>query len=476
MRARVLAALLVFAAIAVLSFAVPLAFTASDARTRDLMLSRTAVLDWFATLAYPEFVTGDADYLRGEITDYYGLFNEPVLIADSAGTVVFSAGLEPTDPVVRGAIDSGRRNEQLGVPSRLTPWSDDTLLLARPIGTGVHSEGVVVLEVSTARAKADITRTWTIIAVSSAVALGVVSVLAHAITRWVLRPLNSLASGVTFLTRTLPKPDAPAPLTAHYSGPPEVRNLARSFDAMAHAVLTSASAQRKLIMDTAHKLRNPLAALQLRLDALAFQLSDDVRPSVDRAGAEAERLGALLDGMLKLATVEVPEQFESAATGAADSAVCDAVLVAAERADSWSVAFAAAEITFRTEFGGDHVEVAMSESALEQILDAALSNAQRYAGPGATVILSVHSVSDMCEIAVTDDGPGVPDGELSRLTERFYRAERQGQTGTGLGLSIAHALAAAYSAALHVESAQPHGLRVKLVVGTAGTGHRENGG
>lgn len=475
MRARVLAALLVFAAVAVLSFAIPLAFAASDARTRDLMLSRTAVLDWFATLAYPEFITGDADFLRGEINDYYELFREPVLIADSAGFVVLSTGLEAADPMVRGAIDSGRRNEQLDTPARLTPWSEDTLLLARPIGTGVHSEGVVLLEVSTVRAKADITRTWVLIALSSAVALGVVYALAHMLTRWVLRPLDSLAAGVTFLTRTLPRPDAPAPLTSHYSGPPEIRNLARSFDAMAHAVLSSASAQRRLIEDTAHKLRNPLAALTLRLDALAYELPGGSPSSLDRAGAEAERLGAILDGMLKLATAEVPHQFESAAAGTDSAAYCDAVFVAAERADAWGAAFAAAEMTLRTEFGAQRIGAKIEESALEQILDAALSNAQRYAGTGATVTLSVRSDHNTCEIGVADDGPGVTEGELGRLTERFYRAEGQGQTGTGLGLSIARALAEAYSATLHVEAATPHGLCVKVVVGTVAAKHAESG-
>ncbi|WP_198156556.1 sensor histidine kinase [Hoyosella altamirensis] len=470
-----LAVLLMFAATAVLSFAIPLAFTASDARTHELMLSRTAVLDYFATLAHPGFFTGDADYLRGEIDDYYHLFGEAVLIADAAGVPRYASGLDLADPKVSAAIDAARRNEQLPVPTRLTPWSAEEMLLARPIGTGVHSEGVVVLSVSATRAQSDIARTWGLIAATSTVALALVVALAHVLTRWVLRPLDALSSGVASLTRTLPKTDEPAPLTDHYTGPPEIRDLARSFDAMTHSVLNSASAQRQLITDTAHKLRNPLAALQIRLDMLTSDVPETSLPSLDRAAAEAQRLRSLLDGMLKLAAAGVPERFELAVAGSGKAASCDAVLVAAERADSWGAAFAASKMLLTTEFSEPHCEVAINETSLEEILDAALSNAHSYAGAGAKVTISVRNVGETSEITVTDNGPGVPSDEIGRLTERFYRSTTQGQAGTGLGLSIAHALADAHLATLRVEPAKPHGLSVVLEVAAARRFPRQGG-
>lgn len=462
MRTRVLAALLAFSTLAVLAFAVPLALATSTARTHQMLLSRDSALDWFAALAQPGATSGTGN-LQNEVDGYHALFGEGVLIADSSGLILHQAGLDPSDPDVQAAIDAARRNERLPRPSRLTPWSPDTLLLARTIGTGVHSDGVIVLRATTRPAKADIARSWGLVGAGAAAALIVVTALALALARWVVRPLDRLEDSVVALTRSLPAPGEAAPLTARlHSGPPEVRTLARSFDAMTHAVLASTEAQRQLIADTAHKLRNPLAALQIRLDSMSGEVPDEQAPSLGRAASEAERLGSLLDGMLRLAEAEVPHRFEQAASGSAGG--CDVVLVVAERVDAWSTAFAEAGMTLTAATDAPQVAAAVSEAAVGEVLDAALSNAHRYAGEGARVTVSVTRGAGGCELAVTDDGPGVAPDDLPRLTERFYRGAGQGSDGTGLGLSIASALASAHGAQLRLEPVEPHGLRVVLRV------------
>src|SRR5947199_369947 len=81
-----------------------------------------------------------------------------------------------------------------------------TLLIARPIGTGVQVNGAVVIEAATAHARHDIVRTWGIVAGGAVAALALFMAVALVLSRWVLRPLAQLSGAVAALTATLPKP------------------------------------------------------------------------------------------------------------------------------------------------------------------------------------------------------------------------------------------------------------------------------
>ncbi|WP_164519672.1 sensor histidine kinase [Nocardioides ferulae] len=84
----------------------------------------------------------------------------------------------------------------------------------------------------------------------------------------------------------------------------------------------------------------------------------------------------------------------------------------------------------------------MPREDLEQVLDVLLDNATRYAGEGATVVVTAQVRGDEAVVRVEDDGPGVPDDDWDRVTERFWRGS-SAEPGSGLGLSIAAALTAA---------------------------------
>jgi len=282
-----------------------------------------------------------------------------------------------------------------------------------------------------------------------------------------------LSDGVAELTGRLPeaRSDAtPDATIAHrYGGPPEIRELAQSFDAMAIAVVDSADAQRQLVADTAHKLRNPLAALQIRLDSLAPSIPDEAQSTFGHAGREVERLGSLLDGMLRLAVAESPTRFERAAGARSDDPdhpdSCNAALVVHDRVDAWAAAFASAGMELESRV--ESVEVAMSADSLTQVLDATLSNCCRYAGEGARTEVTIRQLdSGAAEIVVSDNGNGVRPEDIARLTERFFRGDR-GQDGSGLGLSIVKAVTGSHRAQLTITAAVPHGLRVAMTIATA---------
>ncbi|BAH50259.1 sensor histidine kinase [Rhodococcus opacus] len=466
MRRRVLAVLLVFAAVAVVAFAVPLALATSAGRTQALRLSREADATHFAGLAGQTQAPGSATLLREEVARYHELYGEGVLIVDARGNVRAAAGLTPDDSDVAAAVTAGLRNQKQGISGSLSPWSADRVLSAVPVGTGAQVDGAVVLDVSTRAARESIRTSWLVIAAGALGALAAVTAVAIALSRWTVRPLGALTARVGALTEAVP---SPRPRTGRnsgrpsgrYSGPPEVQELAKAFDTMSGAVQASGQAQRQLIADTAHQLRNPLAALHIRLDSLGPHVAEAGAETYRRTGMEVDRLGGILDGLLALAVAESPDTDSGDGTAHVG---CDVGAVLADRADAWTEAFGESAMGIVLGPPAEPLVADFRDSHLSQVLDVLLSNAHAYAGRGATVRIDTGKSAAGIEIRVSDDGVGVNEDEIGKLSSRFFRGSGAAQQGTGLGLSIATALVEGGGGSLAVAAERPHGLRVTLTL------------
>lgn len=472
MRRRLLVALALFAAIAVLAFAVPLALVAAGNRTSELILDRGADADRFAVLATSAYVSGDPQVLLENVERYHALYGDGVLVTDVRGEVVAEAGVSPADPSIADAMAAATRGQRPETVARLLPWGPSTVVVARPVGTSVQVDGAVALVASTDAARQDISVIWAVVAAGGVIAMALFGLLAHAIGGWVLRPLSVVSQRMSDLTRSLPARGRTAPTAdepaLRYAGPPEIRTLARSFDVMASTVRESTEAQRRLTADTAHTLRNPLTALTFRLDSLEPAVPDASRPTYDAAVTEVARLTHILDGLLHLAVAEEnrggrrPDDEHDHHDDASD-----AVAVVRDRIDAWHDAYARADMSLEVEVP-DHAEVAVGHDALAQMLDAPLDNALRYAGAGSTVTVTVDAGAHV-RISIVDDGVGVDPAETALLTERFYRAAPRGErpAGSGLGLSISRALATGHGGHVDIDSARPRGLIVRITLPAA---------
>ncbi|MFJ1456006.1 sensor histidine kinase [Nocardia sp. N2S4-5] len=466
MRRQLLVILLCFATFAVTGFAAPLAATSSTARTQQLWFDRYVDAEWFADLAVHAMATGDRSILDTEMRRYRDLYSDRVLVVDARGGEFANTGVDTADARTVALLAAVRSNRHaVAPPHRLRPWDSDTMQITHPIGAGMQVGGAVLIEASTVRAKHDILDRWVLISLGTWTALLLCTGLALVVTRWVLRPLARLSRSVTTLAQTLPRPTAPpepTAITRHYGGPPEVRDLAGSFEAMAQAVGEAVDAQRQLVADTAHAIRNPLAALTIRLDQLGRSIPDQAAQSFRRAVAQVERLKAVLDGLLRLAVAETPAGFGAEHTDSDFPSRCDAVRIIDDRVDSWQPACHEAGQAVALVLPSREVEVAVPEDALVQILDVLLSNSCRYAGAGARVEVSLRETGDGVVVSVTDDGVGVAPDELDKLTTRFYRGAAAAAGGTGLGLPIAAALAQRHRGTLTVSAVRPHGLRASV--------------
>ncbi len=444
-----------FAIGAVASFAIPLLQSTASGRTQEFVLVRTADLERFAALAQQATGPAGADALAQEVQAHHVVYGEGVVVVDRSGRPLVEAGLRADEPAVVAAVDAALRNQPAARPDRLRPWSDEEILLARPVGTGTQAGGAVVLRAEPAAAAADIAASWTVVLLGALVAAVACAALALMVARWVLRPVRELATGVGEVAAGHPG--------AHVSpraGPTELRELAAAFNRMSDAVATSAEQQRRLVADTSHQLRNPLAALRLRVDTLDPHVADAGRRTYHSTVAEVDRLESLLDGLLDLATAESRATDLAAGAGPADRTELSAVV--AERLDAWRPAARRAGVRLTGAVDPEPMEVAGSASELEQVLDVLLDNAVKYAGRGAIVEVGLHRGDGRVRLEVRDDGPGLPPEDVPHATRRFWRATGSAARGTGLGLPIAERLVTARGGTLHVSSPPGAGLVVTI--------------
>jgi signal transduction histidine kinase len=147
--------------------------------------------------------------------------------------------------------------------------------------------------------------------------------------------------------------------------------------------------------------------------------------------------------------------------------------VAREQVIAWRRSSTGVRLRFR---GASHAAALAVQGGVGQMLDALIDNAVKFAGPGATVTVTVshpHRTADAPDepvvgIDIVDDGPGLSEADLASATQRFWRSPaHQNVDGTGLGLTIASALAEASGGTLLLMSAHPHGLHARVVLPAA---------
>jgi two-component system, OmpR family, phosphate regulon sensor histidine kinase PhoR len=195
-----------------------------------------------------------------------------------------------------------------------------------------------------------------------------------------------------------------------------------------------------------HELRTPLARLLALLESASLPDADQ-GDLIGRARAEVERIGELIDDVLFLSELESGRAVVALGSIRALPVIERVVADASDRA-------AAAELELKVECTASF-ELPLRARMLQVVVENLVQNAIRYAGPG-TCTISCTEGDGESRLTVADTGVGVPEDELPRLFERFYRADRARTTlGTGLGLAIVKHVVVA--AAGTVEAASPPG-------------------
>lgn len=191
--------------------------------------------------------------------------------------------------------------------------------------------------------------------------------------------------------------------------------------------------RRDFVANTSHELKTPVGAVSLLAEAIesAADDPDQVRNFAGRLTAEASRLAQLTSRIMNLSRLQAADEFTDEREVAVDEIVASAVDAHAIQAGSAGV-----EIVR----GGDRgLFVRGDAQVLGEAVGNLIANAIAYSPKGSNVGVGVKAVDDVVEIAVTDRGIGIAEGDQERVFERFYRADqaRSRRTGgTGLGLAI----------------------------------------
>ena len=225
----------------------------------------------------------------------------------------------------------------------------------------------------------------------------------------------------------------------------------------------SQEATRRFFADASHELRTPLASL--RANAELYQqgvLSEpsQVDEAMRRITLEAQRMGGLVDDMLRLARLDQHpgQQCETVNLGAL-AAECVQRARTAQPGRTWTC-----DITGGQEVTGD-------EELLRRAIDNVLGNVAAHTPQDAPASLTVTGRDGAVVVEVSDDGPGVPPGQLPRIFDRFYRAGVPSRRpGSGLGLAIVAAVAAAHEGSVAAALNEPHGLRITLTLPASTSG------
>jgi two-component system, OmpR family, phosphate regulon sensor histidine kinase PhoR len=206
-----------------------------------------------------------------------------------------------------------------------------------------------------------------------------------------------------------------------------------------------------------HELRTPLARLQALLETAELP-GADLKGLLRRAQDEVVEMTELVDDVLFLSELEQGREIVALGDTEAAPVLRGLVEELSERAEL-------AGLTLELRIEDETIHVPLRRRMLRLVVENLLENALRYAGEGATCTVRLAREDGNVLLEVADDGTGVPDADVARLFERFFRSDRGRTTrGTGLGLAIVKHVVESAGGNVEARGGQGRGLDVRCVL------------
>ncbi len=239
----------------------------------------------------------------------------------------------------------------------------------------------------------------------------------------------------------------------------ELGDLALAINQMAERLAGFVGGQKRFLGDIAHELCSPLARIQMIVGILE-ERTDSARPElVQDLREEVQQMSHLVNELLSFSKASLGHQ--------------DAKLVTVNLAECVGKAVAReAEAGITIENKVSDTFVAGGSDLLVRAISNVLRNAVRYAGTSGPIVINAIEIGDRTELRIRDHGPGVPESELGKLFDPFYRVDtsRTRETGgVGLGLAIVKTCIEACRGTVSCRNANP-GLEVTFTLQLATPG------
>ncbi len=254
------------------------------------------------------------------------------------------------------------------------------------------------------------------------------------LTRQVLRPINAIVRQAGRLSNASLAESLP-----HPGEPGEVARLVETLNAMLARIRDNLEAQRRFTADAAHELRSPLTRLRTEIEVAMRRPRDveEYRSILAATLEEIERLGGLTENLLTLARLDAGEGHQPGLVATRLGPIVEALV---RRFEAMATARA---ITLRAAPHTADAPVTVLPAILDMVIGNIVDNALKFSSPGGIVEVNISVTAAEVFVTVSDSGLGIPDDELPRVFERFFRGKGPravGAPGVGLGLAIARTL------------------------------------
>jgi len=212
--------------------------------------------------------------------------------------------------------------------------------------------------------------------------------------------------------------------------------------------------RRDFISNLSHEIRTPLASLKALTETLQDGALDDppaARRFIDQIQIETDALTQMATELLELSRIESGRL----SLDIKPVRPCDLLSSASER---MQLQAERAGLSLRVECPDDLPKVNIDSQRLEQVLVNLIHNAVKFTKSGGEIILEAEAGIGEVRFAVRDTGVGIPEDDVPRIFERFYRVDKSRTgTGTGLGLSIAKHIVETHKGRIWAESIEEQG-------------------
>jgi two-component system sensor histidine kinase CpxA len=234
----------------------------------------------------------------------------------------------------------------------------------------------------------------------------------------------------------------------------ELGDLGAGINRMAERLDGFVRGQKRFLGDVAHELCSPLARIQVALGILESRADEGQREYLAEVQGEVRQMSTLIDELLSFSRAGLG--------GPARSLGPVAVAPLVGKVVDREAAGRPVEVRIP-----EGLEVMAEAELLQRAVANLVRNAVRYAGEGTRVEIEANADSAHVRLTVADSGPGVPEAELPRIFDPFYRLEpsrNRATGGAGLGLAIVKTCVEACGGTLSARNRSPSGLQVDMVL------------
>jgi signal transduction histidine kinase len=239
----------------------------------------------------------------------------------------------------------------------------------------------------------------------------------------------------------------------------EFDQLAETINDMLNRMARLMEGVREVSNAIAHDLRTPITRARARLEDAAEHADTvgQLRAAIERATADLDGIIAVFQALLRIAEIEAGSRRSAFATVDVVPLLADVAELYGAVAEEKGIALTVRAPARLPTFG--------DRELIQQAAANLVDNAVKFSPSGGTVTLSAAATRAGVEIAVADQGPGIPEADRGRAAERFFRGESaRNSPGSGLGLALVQAVAQLHSGSLRLGEAAAPGLVATLVL------------